>query len=126
MNIETEELKGELALLISEAEKKSAKPGHEKYYRNRAACFKEVLDIIGRIESEPEEDCVAAALDCRSCGYCWQETCEAFPHCHWVPRCPGDVAPCDEPVSYAEDGCGEESPVEWNGETDGYASVIEL
>lgn len=35
-------------------------------------------------------------MECKNCGYFWQEEHEERPTCHWQERCPGDIAPCEE------------------------------
>lgn len=35
--------------------------------------------------------------ECKDCAYYWREEDEDYPCCHFVERCPGDYAPCEEP-----------------------------
>ena len=35
-------------------------------------------------------------MKCANCCYFWREEDEDFDSCHWEPRCPGDVPPCEE------------------------------
>lgn len=35
-------------------------------------------------------------MKCADCCYFWREEDETFQSCHWEPRCPGDVPPCEE------------------------------
>ena len=34
-------------------------------------------------------------MRCVDCCYWWREGDENHEYCHWVSRCPGDLAPCD-------------------------------
>lgn len=33
---------------------------------------------------------------CKDCCYFWKDENEEYPGCHFVDRCPGDKAPCEE------------------------------
>lgn len=53
-------------------------------------------------------------MNCRDCGYLWadEDKNSGRPFCHWIPRAPGEVAPCDEeeeyiPNDYNGDECDE-------------------
>lgn len=31
---------------------------------------------------------------CNDCVYCWKSEDDEYPHCHFEPRAPGELAPC--------------------------------
>ena len=35
-------------------------------------------------------------MTCIDCCYFWREEGEESRCCHWAPRCPGDIPPCEE------------------------------
>ena len=35
-------------------------------------------------------------MTCIDCCYFWREEGEESRCCHWEPRCPGDIPPCEE------------------------------
>lgn len=35
-------------------------------------------------------------MRCTDCCYCWKEETDNYPHCHWEPRAPDEVPPCEE------------------------------
>lgn len=35
--------------------------------------------------------------ECKDCVFYWREDGEDYARCHFVERCPGDYAPCEEP-----------------------------
>ena len=35
-------------------------------------------------------------MKCADCCYFWHEEDETFQSCHWEPRCPGDIPPCED------------------------------
>lgn len=35
-------------------------------------------------------------MACIDCCYFWREEGEESRCCHWEPRCPGDIPPCEE------------------------------
>ena len=35
-------------------------------------------------------------MTCIDCCYFWREEDEESRCCHWEPRCPGDIPPCEE------------------------------
>lgn len=45
--------------------------------------------------------------ECKNCPYCWLAEDEKYERCHWTPKAPGEMAPCesqydDEPEDYRE------------------------
>lgn len=44
-------------------------------------------------------------LECKDCGCFWADIDKNSnrPFCHWIPRAPGEVAPCDEEEEYIPD-----------------------
>lgn len=42
-------------------------------------------------------------MRCADCCYFWKEENESCPSCHWEPRAPGDMTPCDYEESYDEE-----------------------
>lgn len=96
-NISTEDIKNAILLLADDAEARSLKPGHEKYYRNRAEAFREVITLIEKMETTAEQDDTSIKeLTCPDCPYYWKNEDEDYPGCHFEARCPEDVAPCEE------------------------------
>lgn len=35
-------------------------------------------------------------MKCTDCPYFWKDEIDKYPHCHWIARCPDDIAPCEE------------------------------
>lgn len=52
-----------------------------------------------------------AGLQCKDCPYQYYDyddegnATSSYEYCHWVSRCPGDIAPCEEEeyFAYSED-----------------------
>lgn len=42
-------------------------------------------------------------MKCSDCFYYWKEDDERYPSCHWEPRAPGDIPPCEYDDEYEED-----------------------
>lgn len=42
-------------------------------------------------------------MKCIECPFHWREEWERYPSCHWVKRCPDDMAPCEYDDEYEDE-----------------------
>ena len=42
-------------------------------------------------------------MKCTDCCFCLKEEGKDYPSCHWEPRAPGDMAPCDYEDDFEDD-----------------------